>query len=288
MKKQMKWGLVTLILLLGIAAVFIFLDQNAELQQLEQETAESDKLRQEHNKPQETPQVVDVSDDTQRPPPPGETHETGYWHGDRWHRHDEARTDDVIPAPQVTAAQRAEWEKYWKEQGLDPPPDGHNYRYDKDGNVAGLYKYNEPRFKVGWSEEDSPGEDYSKLTETEWIRYHALRHIKGGSLLYLDQPMIKRMMAGETLPNATYASGVQELASEWLSQLRLKASGPASHVTTIVTWNREPTRAELREIARKENELLKSLERPKRPRPEWQPFVESIVKELETEVEKRR
>ena len=47
MSKQMKWGLATLILLLGIAAVFIFLDQNAELQQLEQETAKSDKLRQE-------------------------------------------------------------------------------------------------------------------------------------------------------------------------------------------------------------------------------------------------
>ena len=54
MEKKMKWGLATLLLLLGIAAVFIFLDQNAELQQLEKETAESDKLRQEHNKPQET------------------------------------------------------------------------------------------------------------------------------------------------------------------------------------------------------------------------------------------
>ena len=57
MEKQMKWGLATLLLLLGIAAVFIFLDQNAELRQLEKETAESDKLRQERNKPQETPPV---------------------------------------------------------------------------------------------------------------------------------------------------------------------------------------------------------------------------------------
>ena len=37
MSKQMKWGLATLILLLGIAAVFLFIDQNAELQQLEKE-----------------------------------------------------------------------------------------------------------------------------------------------------------------------------------------------------------------------------------------------------------
>ena len=288
MSKQMKWGLATLILLLGIAAVFIFLDQNAELQQLEQETAESDKLRQEHNKPQETPQVVDVSDDTQRPPPPGETHETGYWHGDRWHRHDEARTDDVIPAPQMTAAQRAEWEKYWKDQGLDPPPDGHGYRYDKDGKVAGLFKYNEPEFEVGWSKSEAPGQDFTKLTETEWIRYHALRHIVGGSLLYLDQPMIKRMMAGETLPKATYARGVQELAEEWMNELRYKASGPTPKVTTSVTWDRDPTPAELEEIARKKHELLESMERPKRLFPEWQPFVETIVQELESELKKRR
>ena len=288
MKKQMIWGLATLILLLGIAAVFIFLDQNAELQQLEQETAESDKLRQEHNKPQETPQVVDVSDDTQRPPPPGETHQTGYWHGDHWHRHDEARTDVVISAPQVTAAQRAEWEKYWKDQGLDPPPDGHGYRYDKDGKVAGLFKYNEPEFEVGWSKSEAPGQDFTKLTETEWIRYHALRHIVGGSLLYLDQPMIKRMMAGETLPKATYARGVQELAEEWMNELRYKASGPTPKVTTSVTWDRDPTPAELEEIARKKHELLESMERPKRLFPEWQPFVETIVQELESELKKRR
>ena len=67
MKNQMKWGLATLILLLGIAAVFIFLDQNAELQQLEKETAESDKLRQEHNKPQETLGAVEELPPVVRP-----------------------------------------------------------------------------------------------------------------------------------------------------------------------------------------------------------------------------
>ena len=67
MEKQMKWGFATLMLLLGIAAVFIFLDQNAELQQLEKETAESDKLRQEHNKPQETPGAVEELPPVVRP-----------------------------------------------------------------------------------------------------------------------------------------------------------------------------------------------------------------------------
>ena len=78
MSKQMKWGLATLMLLLGIAAVFIFLDQNAELQQLEKETAESDKLRQERNKPQETPQV-------QPPPQKAHVHEGGSRHEGQHH-----------------------------------------------------------------------------------------------------------------------------------------------------------------------------------------------------------
>ena len=78
MKKKMIWGLATLLLLLGIAAVFIFLDQNAELQQLEQETADSIKQLEERN----NPQVVDVSD-TQKPPPPDDGREY-VWHGNHW------------------------------------------------------------------------------------------------------------------------------------------------------------------------------------------------------------
>ncbi len=73
MEKQMKWGLATLMLLLGIAAVFLFIDENAELQQLEKETAESDKLRQERNKPQETPSG-------QPPPQKAYVHADGTFH----------------------------------------------------------------------------------------------------------------------------------------------------------------------------------------------------------------
>ena len=88
MEKQMKWGLATLMLLLGIAAVFLFIDQNAELRQLEKETAESDKLRQERNKPQETLGAVE-----ELPPvvPPNE-HPSGP------HRHE----DDTAHNPSVS------------------------------------------------------------------------------------------------------------------------------------------------------------------------------------------
>ena len=92
MKKEMKWGLAALILLLGIAAVFIFLDQNAELQQLEKETAESDKQRQERNKPQETPPV-------QPPPQKAHVHADGSLHEGQ--HHDPMETS---PSPEFTPA----------------------------------------------------------------------------------------------------------------------------------------------------------------------------------------
>ena len=45
-----------------------------------------------------------------KPPPPGETHETGHWHGDEWHAdpHDPPEVPtDKIPQPLETAASRA-------------------------------------------------------------------------------------------------------------------------------------------------------------------------------------
>ena len=96
MKKEMKWGLATLLLLLGIAAVFIFLDQNAELQQLEQETADSIKQLEERN----NPQVVDVSD-TQKPPPPDDGREYE-WHGTHWDPVDAPKlVDSLFEAPEL-------------------------------------------------------------------------------------------------------------------------------------------------------------------------------------------
>ena len=96
MKKEMKWGLATLILLLGIAAVFIFIDQNAELRQLEQETADSIKQLEERN----NPQVVDVSD-TQKPPPPDDGREYE-WHGTHWDPVDAPKlVDSLFEAPEL-------------------------------------------------------------------------------------------------------------------------------------------------------------------------------------------
>ena len=133
MEKKMKWGLATLMLLLGIAAVFIFLDQNAELQQLEKETAESDKLRQEHNKPQETPIAVE-----ELPPvvPPNEHPSGPHQHeDDTAHNHSpivsqtsngpltyhaELLETNPVKALRLQAEERGHWSAEW----IPPfPPD---------------------------------------------------------------------------------------------------------------------------------------------------------------------
>ena len=133
MKKQMKWGLATLLLLLGIAAVFIFLDQNAELRQLEKETAESDKLRQERNKPQETPVAVE-----ELPPvvPPNEHPSGPHQHeDDKVHNHSpivsqtytgpltyhaELLETNPVKALRLQAEERGHWSAKW----IPPfPPD---------------------------------------------------------------------------------------------------------------------------------------------------------------------
>ena len=134
MEKQMKWGLATLMLLLGIAAVFLFIDQNAELQQLEKETAESDKLRQEHNKPQEPPVAVE-----ELPPvvPPNEHPSGPHQHeDDTAHNplvsqvsqtytgpltyHEELLKTNPVKALRLQAEERGHWSAEW----IPPfPPD---------------------------------------------------------------------------------------------------------------------------------------------------------------------
>ena len=102
MKKHKIWGIAIFILLLGIATVFIFLDEHAELRQFEQETVKSDKLREEHNKLQEVEtQIADVDK-----LPPSENAETRYVHEDSTvhpdtHEATEVRTDkSALPSPE--------------------------------------------------------------------------------------------------------------------------------------------------------------------------------------------
>ena len=156
MKKQMKWGLATLMLLLGIAAVFLFIDKDTTTEpEMTLGQSTKDLLKQGVNMPQQTPQVVNVSDDTQRPPPPGETHQTGYWHGDHWHK---IVADELMVPPKDTEQhttqkatdwkalsleeRRKRWTEAYRAKWGDDPPWNAEYRHvhDSKGKVRRHYR----------------------------------------------------------------------------------------------------------------------------------------------------
>ena len=127
--------------------------------------------------------------------------------------------------------------------------------YDKDGKISGLYKYNKPRFKVGWSKTENPGQDYHKLTEAEWIRYHALRHIVGGSVLTITQEMMKQLdVMIQSLKKIIYQ--VSRISKVWMNHL-IKAS--ANRKSLHSGMEQKTTDKELELIDRKSDELLESL-----------------------------
>ena len=168
MEKQMKWGLATLILLLGIAAVFIFLDQNAELQQLEKETAESDKLRQERNKPQETSVVVEElpsvvhpnehpsgphqhEDDTAHNPSVSQVSQT--YNGPLTY-HAELLETNPVKALRLQAEERGHWSAEWIPPF--PPDDQEAQSFAKSRYLIEYYK----------STGEDPTPEHEKVMET--------------------------------------------------------------------------------------------------------------------------
>lgn len=194
------------------------------------------------------------------------------------------------PAERVlTKEQEAEIRKYWADLGLEPPPKGYGYSWDENGKVS-LFQYDVPRYKTKWSTEEAPGQDYYKLTDEEWARHRVLRHIISQTPLQLTPEQTKMVtLEGKPFPKVDYTPGVVELAKEWLSELDRKASGPVPTVSSAVTWTRQPTKRELQEIARKESELLNSLEKPRRPSsgPWDENLIAEVVKDLEAEIQGR-
>ena len=115
MKKQMIWGSATLILLLSIAAVFLFIGTDADTENVGNKAPSDDVIRQSQdaNAPK-TP----VADAQKQPQPPGETNETGYWHGDHWHKTAPQvyTREDVLNMPGVIPPLTSDQVKAWKVQ----------------------------------------------------------------------------------------------------------------------------------------------------------------------------
>ncbi len=101
MKKQMIWGLAILMLLIGIAGVFLLIPRDTDTESEMVLGEATKKLLENGPNPKGSPQEANTPEPGIRPPPPGETHETGHWDGDRWHRTVPGKTSVELPtAPQ--------------------------------------------------------------------------------------------------------------------------------------------------------------------------------------------
>ena len=224
MKKQMIWGFTTLILLLGIAAVFIFLDQNAELRQLEQETADSTKQLEERN----NPQVVDVSD-PQRQPPPGETHQTGYWDSDKWKPKTESSPQQQTPAGlkalssaefnalpgEVRDEAYQQWREQYKERmGVEAAPLGEHYNHaiDDEGNIYRVYPntvtfFKPKKMKIGYAP-TLEQHNQMRTLHTKWHEAQDAGNTAEVSRLEAEMETLKAAAQGEipTLGASVYNS----------------------------------------------------------------------------------
>ena len=104
-------------------------------------------------------QKAQETDGTKRPPPPGETHETGYWHDDHWHRNDshapKAKPEQRFTATEISkywdgsigpngepipinSKQRAELRRIrrYLSIGIEPPPKGYDYLLIDDKEIV--------------------------------------------------------------------------------------------------------------------------------------------------------
>lgn len=287
MNRNMIGGIIVLVVLLGIAGVFLLIEKpDTEPKTVFNPPLEDDMQKVKDDLAAQKPQTEKLVVDAVKPPP-GESHETGYWHDGHWHR--TALSTDLpqkLPV-YVTESDKTELVKFWEVKGLNAPPPGHGYEFDESGKAT-LFKYNKPRFKTGWSEKFFPGQDFHKLSHDEWQLYHVLQHIVSGTVLRLDSDMIRLVKSGHPLPKAIYNQGVVELARVLKAELAEKASGPNPRVGTDITWDRPFTPEELAAIERQENELLKSMRSPERPTPEWSHLVDTVIKDLEEDQRKRR
>ncbi len=147
MKKQMIWGLAILMLLIGIAGVFLLMPQDTD-------TESKLVLGEATKKPLEDGPKQQVSaQEAGKPPPPGAS-PNGHWHDGVWHEEPHAAPADTTTAPQtlsklseaeikarVKALREQQLAEYRDKWGEDPSPDG-SYQHFRDnhGNVHRHYR----------------------------------------------------------------------------------------------------------------------------------------------------
>ncbi len=87
MRHKMYWGLGALIILIiGTAGVLFMRHNRAEMARFEKALADADNRLQESDSSPQQPAQRGVGSPTYKPPPLGETEDTGHWDGNVWHQ----------------------------------------------------------------------------------------------------------------------------------------------------------------------------------------------------------
>ena len=82
MNRKMVRGIIVLIAIVGIAGVFLLIGRNTDTGPKKVFNAPSDEVMDKVR----GDLAARKAQDAVKPPPPGETHETGHWDGDHWHK----------------------------------------------------------------------------------------------------------------------------------------------------------------------------------------------------------
>ncbi|RKU16698.1 hypothetical protein C6501_05185 [Candidatus Poribacteria bacterium] len=261
MYKKMLWGLGVLVLLICTAFVFMTVRNRAEIRQLKKEYAVTEKPLEARDEP--TQPITD-----NKPHRPARAGFKWEWHGDHWHEIPVAQADDqevVVPVKKMTDAQKAEWEKYWKDQGLEPPPPGYTYVWNDTS--AKLVQFNVPYFEVT----DTYGyNNYYQLSDNEWDRYKALSAIAHKSLNRVKIP-----------------DDVASLAKKWLEPLHQKTWGLQKAIVTTVTYDREETPEDVAYNQKLTSEKLAAIKPPEVDYSINHDVVDLIILELEEALQRR-
>ncbi len=136
--------------------------------------------------------------------------------------------------------------EFYNSIGLEPPPPGHTYLWEGDGN-ARLVRYNESSIEVDWTQQNYG--NFFQLSDEEFERYNALAAIT-------DEI---------TARSLRIPTNVVELAREWKNALYQKTWGskPTIHAATV--YNRPITLADNEEKSRLlERKYLDALPPPRR------------------------
>lgn len=178
MRNKTIWGLGVLVILLVGATVFVSVRNRAEIQEREaalkaaQEELASNDIQQ-----WSSPQQSSVAD---KPPPPGETPDTGYWEGNTWH---------VNPAPKPK--KRGFW-------SADPDKLAHRMTFGRDieylerfqlaQRIIREYPYSEAAIEARYKLMDH---NYTVESLKDMLKYHpnsprVLTDLAG--LLEIDSP----------------------------------------------------------------------------------------------------